>query len=111
MIGTAKYVMGRAAETEAHINEALRLSPRDVFAYRWMIVVGFAKLQLSEDAAAADWFRRGIEANRNYPQGHFGFAAALALLGSLDQASAAIKAGLAIVPGLYHPSLSRRYDE
>jgi hypothetical protein len=44
MIGTAKYVMGRAAETEAHINEALRLSPRDVFAYRWMIVVGFAKL-------------------------------------------------------------------
>jgi TolB-like protein len=98
-IGTAKYVMCRAAETEAHINEAFRLSPRDVFAYRWMMVVGFAKLQLSEDAAAADWFRRGIEANRNYPQGYFGFAAALALLGSLDQASAATKAGLAIVPG------------
>ena len=28
-IGHAKYQLGRAAETEAHVNEALRLSPRD----------------------------------------------------------------------------------
>ena len=37
-IGLAKYLLGRGAETEAHINEALRLSPRDIVAYRWMTV-------------------------------------------------------------------------
>ncbi len=31
-IGEARTYMGRAAETEAHINEAFRLSPRDIFA-------------------------------------------------------------------------------
>ncbi|SHH06769.1 adenylate/guanylate cyclase domain-containing protein [Bradyrhizobium erythrophlei] len=97
-IGFAKYVMGRGAETEAHINEAFRLSPRDVSAYRWMSMVGFAKMQLSEDAEAVGWFHRSIEANRNHPFAHFWLAAALALLGSLDRASAAAKAGLAILP-------------
>ena len=97
-IGTAKYVMGRGAETEAHINEAFRLSPRDVFAHRWMMMVGFAKLQLLKDAEAVVWFLRSVEANRNYPLSHFALAAALGLLGSLDEARTAAKAGLALLP-------------
>ena len=98
LIGAAKYIMGRGAETEAHVNEAFRLSPRDTFAFRWLSTVGFAKLQLSADADAVGWFLRSIEANRNHPLAHFGHAAALALLGSLDQARAAAKAGLALDP-------------
>jgi tetratricopeptide (TPR) repeat protein len=98
LIGSAKYFMGRGAETEAHINEALRLSPRDIFAFRWLVAVGFAKLQLTADAEAVGWFLRSFEANRNYPLAHFGCAAALALLGSLDQARAAANAGLALDP-------------
>jgi TolB-like protein/Flp pilus assembly protein TadD len=97
-IGTAKHVMGRAAETEAHINEATRLSPRDIFAFRWFMIVGFAKLQLNQDAEALYWLRRSLEANRNYPFTHFGLAATLALLGSLDEARAAAKAGFALLP-------------
>jgi tetratricopeptide (TPR) repeat protein len=97
-IGLAKICMGRGAETEAHINEALRLSPRDIFAHRWFLIVGFSKLLISADAEALGWFRRSIEANRNYPLVHFGLAAALALLGSRDEASAAAKAGLALDP-------------
>ena len=38
--------MGRAEETEAHIGEALRLSPRDTQAYAWMSAAGGAKLHL-----------------------------------------------------------------
>src|SRR6516165_4227010 len=34
-IGRGKFHLGRAEETEAHIHEAFRLSPRDTFAYRW----------------------------------------------------------------------------
>jgi tetratricopeptide (TPR) repeat protein len=95
-IGDAKYFMGRGAEVEAHIKEALRLSPRDIFAFRWLMIVGFAKLQLAADAEALGWFLRSIEANRNFPLTHFGLAATLSLLGKLDQASMAAKAGLAI---------------
>jgi len=94
----AKYLIGRGTETEAHINEALRLSPRDIYAFRWLIYVGFAKVQLDADAEAVAWFLRSIEANRNYPITHFALAAALALLGSLDQARAAAKAGLTLDP-------------
>src|SRR5206468_65631 len=35
-IGMAKYFVGRAMETEGHVREALRLSPRDIFANRWL---------------------------------------------------------------------------
>jgi TolB-like protein/class 3 adenylate cyclase/tetratricopeptide (TPR) repeat protein len=98
MIGWAKVLLGRAAETEGHIHEALRLSPRDIFAFRWLTFVGYAKLQLGDDAEAVAWLRRSIEANRNFPLAHFNLAAALALLGRLDEARAAAQAGLGLNP-------------
>ena len=42
-IGVGKLFVGHAEETEAHIAEALRLSPRDTLAYRWMNIAGAAK--------------------------------------------------------------------
>jgi TolB-like protein/class 3 adenylate cyclase/Flp pilus assembly protein TadD len=98
-IGAAKFFTGRGAEAEIHMGEAFRLSPRDIFAFNWLLVMGFAKLHLGADAEAVSCFRRSIEANRNYPITHFALAAALALLGSLDDARAAAKAGLALDPG------------
>ena len=44
------------------------------------------------------WFRRGIDANRNFAGGHFFLASALALFGRLDEARAAVHAGLALDP-------------
>ena len=96
-IGLAKVFLGRAEETEAHIAEALRLSPRDTTAYIWMTVAGSAKLHLGSYEQAVGWFRRAIEANRNNPA-HFNLAAALAQLGRLDEARSAVKAGLALNP-------------
>jgi tetratricopeptide (TPR) repeat protein len=43
-IGSGKIFLGRAEDTEAHIGEALRLSPRDTNAYLWMTTAGLAKL-------------------------------------------------------------------
>jgi TolB-like protein/class 3 adenylate cyclase len=97
-IGLAKVYMGRARETEGHILEAFRISPRDIYAYRWMRFAGVAKLQLGDDAEAAAWFRRSIESNRNQPLSHFVLAAALGLLGVLEDARAAVKAGLSLNP-------------
>ncbi|TYL96602.1 hypothetical protein FXB40_11155 [Bradyrhizobium rifense] len=98
MIGLAKYMMGCGAETEAHVNQALRLSPRDILAYRRLSPVAFSKLQIGADNEVVSWFRRGIEVNRNFPLVHFGLAAALALLGKLNDAYAAAKAGQALDP-------------
>ena len=45
-IGFGKIFIGHPEETEAHIVEALRLSPRDTLAYIWMTYAGTAKNQL-----------------------------------------------------------------
>jgi TolB-like protein len=98
-IGAGKTFAGRAEQSEAHVQEALRLSPRDSFAYQWMARVAATKLNLGADAEAAQWARRSIEANRNYPLAHFWLAAALAQLGRLDEARQAVQPGLALAPG------------
>ena len=97
-IGFGKMLLGRAAEAEAHIAEALRLSPRDTMAFSWMNFAGAAKLYLGSWEQAVAWFRRSIEANRNFPTACFNLAAALAQLGRQDEARSAVKAGLAINP-------------
>ena len=103
-IGFGKIFIGRAEETEAHIVEALRLSPRDTMAYIWMTNGGLAKLHLGSHEQAVAWFRRAIEANRNVPPAYFWLAAALTQLGRLDEARSAVKAGLALNPAF---SISR----
>jgi tetratricopeptide (TPR) repeat protein len=97
-IGVAKIFIGRSEETEADIQEAMRLSPRDDSIYRWLHYVGVAKLQLGAEAEAVMWLRRCLEANRNYPIAHFHLASALARLGSLDEARATVRAGLVLDP-------------
>jgi tetratricopeptide (TPR) repeat protein len=97
-IGLGKTFIGRAEEAEAHVAEALRLSPRDRSAYFWMNFVGRAKLQLGNWEQAVAWFRRSIEANRNFPSAFFQLSAALAQFGRLDEARSAIKAGLSLDP-------------
>ena len=98
IIGRGKTYIGRAEETEAHVGEALRLSPRDTLANIWMTNAGIAKLHLGSWEQAAAWCRRAIEANRNSPQAYFSLAVALAHLGRLDEARFAHKAGLALDP-------------
>ena len=97
-IGLGKIFIGRAEQTEAHIVEALRLSPRDTLAYTWMTYAGIAKNRLSDYDQAVAWCRRAIEANRNYPLPNFELAAALVHLGRRDEAQSAVKLGLALNP-------------
>ena len=97
-IGFGKIFIGRAEETEAHIAEGLRLSPRDTYAYIWIARVGQANLYLGRWEQAVAWYRRSIETNRNFPYIYFVLGAALAQLGRLDEAGSAIKAGLALIP-------------
>jgi tetratricopeptide (TPR) repeat protein len=94
-IGWAKALLGRSGETEAHANEAFRLSPHDIYAFRWINGIGVAKSQMGADAEAAAWLRRSIEANPNQSMSYFLLAATLARLGEMNEAGAAVHAGLA----------------
>ena len=97
-IGFGKACIGRAEETEAHIVEALRFSPRDTRAYTWLSIAGVAKNYLGSWEQAVAWFRRTIEANRNYPLAYFHLAAALAQLDRLAEARSSVRTGLALNP-------------
>ena len=98
LIGMAKTALGRAEEAENHYRQALRISPRDVSAHHWMSSAGTSKLHLARDEEAVLWFRRAIEANRNFAFTHLSLAAALAHLGKMGEAHAAAKAGLDLEP-------------
>ena len=65
-------------------------------AYAWMTQAGIAKNILGLWEQAVAWFRRAIEANRNYPHQYFAMSAALAQLGRLDEAHSAGKVGLTL---------------
>jgi TolB-like protein/class 3 adenylate cyclase len=97
-IGVAKYFLGRSEETEAHVQEALRLSPRDNGAYLWLSTSGYAQLFLGRHEEAVTHLRNALEINRNHPFAHFALAAALAELDRLDEARAAVHAGLGLTP-------------
>jgi TolB-like protein/class 3 adenylate cyclase len=99
LIGQNKLFIGRAEETEAHVLEALRLSPRDPWAYIWLLTAGFAACLLGRNEEAASWFRRSIEANRNFALCHFIHATVLANVGRMDEARSELAAGLALDPG------------
>ena len=97
-IGNGKIQLGQAEETEEHIREALRLSPRDPNAYMWCFIVGSAKVRLGREEEAVAWLRRSVEANRSFPGSHFVLAAALARLGRLAEARSEARTGLALNP-------------
>ena len=98
-IGLAKIFVGHSEETGTHVNEALRLSPRDSFAWLWLHFAGAAKLVLGADDEAVALFRRSIENNRTIPLTHFFLAGTLANAGKVEEARAEAKAGLALDPG------------
>jgi tetratricopeptide (TPR) repeat protein len=97
-IAMAKYFSGRNDETEAHILEALRLSPRDRSAGFWLGLVGLATLGAGRDEEATSWFRRSIEADPDLWLLHFLLAAASARLSHTEEAHNALRAGLELNP-------------
>ena len=97
-VGYAKLHVGCAEEMEGYVQRALRLSPRDPFAFLWMSFAGAAKLHLGAYEAAATWLSQSVTANSNFPVAHFLLAASLGQLGRVEEARAEAEAGLALTP-------------
>ena len=97
-IGFAKCVLGRPEETEAHVMEAMRLSPHDIGAYIWCDFIGIAKILLGQERPPSPGAQSPSRSNRSYPIAHFHYAAALALCGRTAEAESEVRAGLALAP-------------
>jgi tetratricopeptide (TPR) repeat protein len=93
-----KNFVGRGEEAAGHIEDALRLSPRDTAVYLWRTFKGSVKVFLAKNEEAVGELRRAIEANRNFSAAYFYLAVALAELGRLDEARLEAREGLSIDP-------------
>jgi class 3 adenylate cyclase len=97
-IGMAKWFVGHGEETQGHIDEAFRLSPRDTLAYFWKALAGIARIFLGQYEEAVASLRQSTEINGNFALHHIYLAVALAELGQLEEARIAAQNGLAIDP-------------
>ena len=86
--GLMKLCLGRARETESHVAQAVRLSPRDPFLAHWQFVVGLADLYLGRNIRSVNRLRSSVQLNPNWHLSHFVLAGALALAGLLAEAAA-----------------------
>jgi hypothetical protein len=82
-----KFFLGRAHETEGHVAEAMRLSPRDPLLFHWHYLIGVADFYLGRSVRGLGGLRKSVELNRNWALSHFVRAAVLAQAGLLVEAA------------------------
>jgi len=86
-IGLMKFLLGRGRETRAHVEEAMRLSPRDPLLFQWHFFMGLADVYLGRVTSGIESLRKTVEINPNWGHSHFMLAGALALAGQLSEAA------------------------
>ena len=80
-----KLFIGRAEESEAHVLEALRLSPRDPRLPNWFWRIGMVHLLQSRTDEAIPWLERARNTNPRLVGPHAWLASAYALNGDLPR--------------------------
>ena len=88
-LGLIKLCLGRAGETEAHVAEAMRLSPRDPLLFQWHMFIGVADLYLGKVVRSLQALRKSVELNGNWGLSYIFLTAALALAGLYAEAAEA----------------------
>jgi TolB-like protein len=86
-LGLMKFFLGRAGETRAHVEEAIRLSPRDPLLFRWHFFIGLSDIYLGRVVRGIESMRKSVEINPNWGLSQFVLAGALALAGLLAEAA------------------------
>ena len=86
-LGLMKFFLGRAGETRAHVEQAIRLSPRDPLLFRWHFFIGLADIYLGRVVRGIESMRKSVEINPNWGLSQFVLAGALALAGLLAEAA------------------------
>ena len=97
-LGLMKFFLGRAGETRAHVEEAIRLSPRDPLLFRWHFFIGLADIYLGRVVRGIESMRKSVEINPNWGLSQFVLAGALALAGLLAEAAEVCSTAQRLVP-------------
>ncbi len=82
------------------VQEAMRLSPRDLLMVIWRVVEGWAHLSAERFDRAAEGARLAIAWNASFADAHAILASALGHSGRLDEARTALQECLRHLPGL-----------
>ncbi len=92
--------LGRARDTFPWIERAFALSPRDPLRSVWYGAIARARIAIGEDALAIEAARLGIAANRDHAHNYAVLAGALAHLGRMEEAKAALNEFRRVQPGI-----------
>jgi TolB-like protein len=96
--GLMKFLLGRSKETRGHVDEAMRLSPRDPLLFHWHFIVGISDLYLGRVVRAVNSLRKSVELNPSWSLSYFAYAGALALAGLHAEAADACAAARRLAP-------------
>jgi tetratricopeptide (TPR) repeat protein len=88
--GMALILSGRAREALSPVQLALRISPRDPFAFFWHWDLCQAHLHLGEYKQAIEECRRSTNMNNSYLQAYVGLISAYGTTGQMEQARQAL---------------------
>jgi tetratricopeptide (TPR) repeat protein len=92
--------LGQPRDAIPWIERAFALSPRDPLRAVWHSGIARARIAAGDDALAIEAARQGIAANRDHAHNHAVMAAALAHLGRMDEAKAALREFQRVQPGI-----------
>lgn len=96
--GTAHYLGGSLEAAKEMLHSSIALQPRHAF--EAMAVLSMVYSALAQHETALAWARRGIAINHSYQPNHWVAVSALAHLGRLDEARAALTVLLKKEPSL-----------
>jgi TolB-like protein/cytochrome c-type biogenesis protein CcmH/NrfG len=99
-LGRALTLAGESAEGVEQINKAIRLSPRDPFLVYWFAHLSMAVFTEGNYDVALQWGAKVIQENPSFPAGHRLMAAIYGQLGRIEEAQAALKELLLLMPGM-----------
>ena len=99
-LGSVLCRAGRAEEAIPHFDQAMRLSPRDIFITAMLTHRAFALFDLERYEEALEWARRARLSPNPRTMTFAIFAAVLSKLGRKDEARTAVNDLLAHAPGL-----------
>jgi len=108
LLGAALGVSGDYDAALDQIETAMRLSPRDGLLASWYSNLGIAAFLADREEGAAEWARKAVQANPQFPGGYRTLAASYGNLGRLTEAETAREKLQELLPHLTIAHLRER---
>jgi TolB-like protein/Flp pilus assembly protein TadD len=99
VLGGVLATAGRTDEAAEPLDTAMRLSPRDPFKFWWLHYRANADFVVERYDEAAEWARKSLQINPDFPSGHRMLASSYGGMGRIDEARVALDEFLRLVPG------------